>query len=88
MNGLTNYITEWKWYDIITTWYVLIDDEYQAVIRQSRHKTRSRGPAPLMSDSEVIMVRLIIETFFKIMKKWDMLSSVNIYGICSHICLI
>ena len=54
MNGLTNYITEWKWNDIITSWYVLIDDEYQAVMRQSKHKIRSRGPEPLMSDSEVI----------------------------------
>ena len=65
MNGLTNYITEWKWNDIITTWYVLIDDEYQAVISQSKHKIRSRGPEPLMSDSEVITVSLIIEAFFQ-----------------------
>jgi hypothetical protein len=65
MNGLTNYITEWNWTDIITTWYVLIDDEYQSVTEQSRHKIRSRGPAPLMSDSEVITVGLIIETFFQ-----------------------
>lgn len=65
MNGLTNYITEWNWNDIVTTWYVRIDDAYQAVIKQSKHKIRSRGPAPLMSDSEIIAVSLIIETFFQ-----------------------
>lgn len=65
MNGLTNYITEWNWNDIITTWYVLIDDAYQSVVRQSKHKIRSRGPAPLMSDSEVVTISLIIETFFQ-----------------------
>ncbi|MEO1443471.1 MAG: hypothetical protein AAFV33_23915 [Chloroflexota bacterium] len=65
MNGLTNYITEWNWTDIITTWYVLVDDAYQSVTEQSQHKIRRRGPAPLMNDSEVITVSLIIETFFQ-----------------------
>lgn len=65
MNGLTNYITEWNWTDIITTWYVLIDDEYQTLTEQSQHKIRSRVPAPLMSDSKVITVSVIIETFFQ-----------------------
>ena len=53
MNGLTNYITEWKWCDIITTWYVLVDDAYQSVVENMPYPIRSRGPAPLMSDSEV-----------------------------------
>ncbi len=65
MNGLTNYITEWQWCDIITTWYVLVDDAYQSVVDNMPYPIRSRGPAPLMSDSEVITVSLIIETFFQ-----------------------
>jgi hypothetical protein len=28
MNGLTNYITERSWIDIVTTWFVLVDDAY------------------------------------------------------------
>ncbi len=65
MNGLTNYITECKWNDIITTWYVLVDDMYQVIIKNLSEPLRSRGPVPRMSDSEVITVSLIIETFFQ-----------------------
>jgi hypothetical protein len=65
MKGLTNYITEWSWENIITTWFVKIDDAYQALMtRQGRH-FRRRGPEPVFSDSEVITVGLIIETFFQ-----------------------
>jgi len=65
MNGRTNYITEWNWSDIITTWYVLVDDMYQVIIKNLSEPLRSRGPVPRMSDSEVITVSLIIETFFQ-----------------------
>ena len=65
MNGLTNYITELNWSDIITNWYVLVDDMYQLVVKDLSEPLRSRGPAPQMSDSEVITVSLIIETFFQ-----------------------
>jgi len=65
MNGLTNYITEWHWNDIITTWYVWVDDMYQQVVESLSDPLRSRGPDPQMSDSEVITVSLIIETFFQ-----------------------
>ena len=65
MNGLTNYITECNWSDIITTWYVLVDDMYQVIIKNLSEPLRSRGPVPRMSDSEVITVSLIIETFFQ-----------------------
>ena len=70
MNGLTNYITEWNWNDIITTWYVLVDDMYQVIVESLSEPLRHRGPEPRMSDSEVITISLIIETFFKVMKKW------------------
>ena len=65
MNGLTNYITEWKWNDIITTWYVWVDDMYHQVLANLSEPLRSRGPAPKLSDSEVITISLIIETFFQ-----------------------
>ena len=65
MNGLTNYITEWHWNDIITTWYVWVDDMYQIVVASLTDPLRSRGSAPQMSDSEIITVSLIIETFFQ-----------------------
>jgi hypothetical protein len=65
MKGLTDYITERPWGDIITTWYVLVDDAYQRLIAQRGATLRLRGPAPIFSDSEVITVSLIIETFFQ-----------------------
>lgn len=65
MNGLTNYITEWNWNDVITTWYVWVDDMYQHILTNLSEPFRSRGPAPKLSDSEVITISLIIETFFQ-----------------------
>jgi len=65
MKGLSNYITEWSWEDIITPWVVLIDDAYQDLITKRGHRLRRRGPEPLFSDSEVMTVGLIVETFFQ-----------------------
>lgn len=64
MIGLTDYITEAKWEDIFTIWYVLIDDAYQHLITSLGHRLRRRGPEPIFSDSEVITVAMIIEAFF------------------------
>lgn len=65
MNGLTDYITEQTWTDTITTWYVLVDDAYQRVIARRGGPWRARGPLPDMSDSEVMTISLIIETYFQ-----------------------
>lgn len=65
MNGLTNYITEQAWPDTITHWYVLVDDAYQRLLERRGKPLRTRGPAPEVSDSEVITIGLIIETFFQ-----------------------
>jgi hypothetical protein len=65
MNGLTNHITERPWEEIITTWYVLVDDAYQRLLAQRGCRFRASGPAPSFSDSESITVSLIIETFFQ-----------------------
>jgi len=65
MNGLTDYITERPWVDTITTWYVLVDDAYQRLIARRGQALRSSGPAPTFTDSEVITVALVIETFFQ-----------------------
>ncbi len=64
MNGLTNYITEQRWSDIVLTWYVLVDEAYRRVLTKRGHPLRTRGPEPDFTDSEVITVSLIIETFF------------------------
>ena len=65
MNGLTNYITDHAWDDTITHWYVLVDDAYQRILAQRARPLRASGPAPTFTDSEVITVALIIETFFQ-----------------------
>jgi hypothetical protein len=64
MIGLTDYITECCWKDIFTIWFVLIDDAYQHLIRCHGQRLRQRGPDPIFSDSEVMTVAMIIETFF------------------------
>lgn len=63
MLGLTDYITKSSWEEIFTVWYVLIDEANQMIAKQMG-SWRQRGPAPDFSDSEVITVALIIDTFF------------------------
>ncbi len=62
MRGLTNYSTEWAWPEIFLVWYVWIDDVFQQLYRDQR--LRRRGEAPRFSDSEVITLSLIADTFF------------------------
>ena len=64
MKGLTNYITESSWEDIIIFWFVHIDDGYKKLVAQRDSPLRKRGPEPTMSDSEVMTISLVIETFF------------------------
>lgn len=63
MIGLTDFITEMAWEDVFIHWFVLVDDAYQALERHYG-QWRGRGPAPVFSDSEVITVGLIIDTWF------------------------
>jgi len=63
MNGLTDYITSGRWEDIFTIWYVTVDDAYQALERRYGAWRRA-GPEPTFSDSEVITIALICDTFF------------------------
>lgn len=65
MNGLTDYITQRPWEETTTTWYVLVDDAYQRLIAKRGRPLRTSGPEPSFSDSEVITVSLILETFFQ-----------------------
>lgn len=64
MNGLTKYITECPWEDTVTAWFVLVDDAYQRMVAKRGRSFRASGPAPNFTDSEVITVALIMETFF------------------------
>jgi len=63
MNGLTNYITSGRWEEIFTVWYTYVDDAYQALEHQ-HGAWRRAGPEPTFSDSEVITIALICDTFF------------------------
>jgi len=63
MTGRTDFITDACWVDVWTIWFVLVDDAYQALERHYG-KWRQRGPDPTFSDSEVITVALIIDTWF------------------------
>jgi hypothetical protein len=65
MLGLTDYITERRWEDTITIWYVHVDDAYQRLLAKRGRPLRRSGPEPTFADSEVITVALIIETFFQ-----------------------
>ncbi len=62
MHGLTDYITACEWADVFTVWYVLVDDAYQQLYRNVR--LRHAGPSPRFSDSEVITLSLIADTYF------------------------
>jgi hypothetical protein len=63
MAGRTDFITDAPWADILLVWYCLVDDAYHA-LEQRYGRWRQRGPEPTFSDSEVITVALLIETFF------------------------
>jgi hypothetical protein len=63
MRGLTDYITDVRWLDILTFWYVVTADAYRQLERRYG-AWRQRGPAPLFTDPEVITVSLFIDTFF------------------------
>ena len=63
MTGRTDFITDAPWSDIILVWYCLVDDAYKQLERHFG-PWRQRGPAPVFTDSEVITVALVIDTFF------------------------
>lgn len=63
MAGRTDYITEACWEDVWTIWYSLVDDAYIA-LEKHYGAWRRTGPQPCFSDSEVITVSLIIDTWF------------------------
>lgn len=63
MTGVTDFITHYRWADIFTVWYVLVDDAFK-VLHTHFGEWRKRGAKPLFTDSEVITVALIADTFF------------------------
>ena len=65
MRGLTNYITQTAWSDILTVQFILIDDCYQQ-LEQHLLPTRKFTPfgEPDFSDSEVITIALFGEMVF------------------------
>lgn len=65
MKGLTDYITQSAWSDILTTSYVLIDDSYN-LLDQALRPNRKFAPQGIadFSDSEVITIALFGEMVF------------------------
>jgi len=65
MKGLTDYITQSTWSDMLTVQYILIDDSYQQIdkLLLPNRKFAPRGGAEF-SDSEVITISLFAETIF------------------------
>jgi hypothetical protein len=63
MEGLTDFITQYRWEDIFTVWFVVIDNAHQA-LQEYFGEWRKRGTPPEFSDAEVITVALIADTFF------------------------
>jgi hypothetical protein len=63
MTGRTDFITDACWEDVWLIWYVLVDDAYH-MLERHYGAWRRRGPTPVLSDSEVITVALIIDTWF------------------------
>lgn len=65
MRGLTDYITQAAWSDILTVEYILIDDSYQqlSVVILPERKFAPRREADF-SDSEVITIALFGEMVF------------------------
>lgn len=65
MKGLTDYITDCLWEDILIATFVLVDDSYQA-LPEGLIPNRKFSPQgePLFSDSEVITIALFGEMVF------------------------
>jgi hypothetical protein len=63
MTGRTDFITDARWADVVLVWYCLVDDAYKA-LEANYGRWRHHGPVPEFSDSEVITVALVIDTFF------------------------
>ena len=65
MKGLTDYITQSKWSDLLTVQFVLVDDAYQQ-LESSQLPDRWFAPRgePKFSDSEVITLALFAEMVF------------------------
>ena len=65
MKGLTDYITQSTWSDMLTVIYVLVDDSYKQ-LRPALKPERKFAPQgmPEFSDSEVITVALFAEIIF------------------------
>lgn len=65
MKGLTDYITECEWEDILITIYVLIDDSHQAMNKcYVPNRKHTPGGQPDFSDNEVITITLFGEMVF------------------------
>lgn len=63
MEGLTDYLTESDWEEVLTVSFIWIDDAW-CMLPATVLPTRRRGPQPRMSDSEVVTVAVFIDALF------------------------
>jgi len=82
MIGLTDYITKCCWEDVFIAWYIAVDDAYHQLFPPGK-RLRRRGPEPDFSDSEVITIGLICDTYFHAMRNSRCPSCGNIISIFS-----
>jgi len=63
MKGLTDFLTEQSWEDIIIATFVFVDDHLPEALRRANFHRR-RGPKPQHDDSVIITIALIAEYWF------------------------
>jgi hypothetical protein len=63
MLGLTDYITEQSWEDMLIAIYVLVADRLDRAIRTARF-VRRRGPEPDYDDAQIITIALAADCWF------------------------
>jgi len=63
MEGLTDYTTKSDWENVFTVTFVLVDDAWPTLPKEALPR-RQRGPAPEMSDSEVVTIALFVDSIF------------------------
>lgn len=63
MKGLTDYLTERSWEDILIATYVLVSERLPQAMLKAQFR-RSRGPAPEYDDAQIITIALAADYWF------------------------
>lgn len=63
MKGLTDYLTERSWEDILIATYVLVSERLPQALDKTSFQ-RSRGPEPVYDDAQIITIALAADYWF------------------------